>query len=139
MDTTIFEWTPDLATEHAGIDDQHKQLFVAANALFEACQIGGERREVERTMTFLREYTHKHFADEEALQKKYEYPEHVAHKRMHDEFTGVTRELAEKLSLAGPTDDLIDEIYIAIGEWLINHIRGEDIKMAVYLHKAQAE
>jgi hemerythrin len=134
MTTTIFAWTPDLATGNALLDNQHKELFLAANALFAACQIGREKREIERTMSFLRDYTSRHFAAEEMLQKKYNYPEYLAHKRLHDDFTGVTRELAEKLSQAGPTDDLIGEVYTAIGEWLINHIRSEDIKMTAYIH-----
>jgi len=47
-----FAWSQELATGNSKIDDQHKLLFAAANELFNACQIGKERQEVERTMYF---------------------------------------------------------------------------------------
>lgn len=128
-----FAWTPDLATGSSFIDNQHKKLFAAADALFSACQLGKEKQEVEETMRFLLEYTDKHFTDEEALQKQYAYPEYPAHKQIHDEFKKTARELAEKLYRDGPSDELISEVYITIGNWLISHIRGEDVKMAAHI------
>ena len=65
-----YAWTTDLATGNADIDDQHKRLFAAVNALFDAYRSGKERQEVEKTMEFLTAYTAKHFADEEKLQEK---------------------------------------------------------------------
>jgi hemerythrin len=135
MDNMLFEWTPTLAIGSSFIDNQHKQLFAAASALFEACQIGKEGVEVERTMLFLLDYTAKHFADEETLQKKYNYPDYPAHKQIHDDFQTVAQGMAEKLFQNGPTDDFISEVYITIGEWLIEHVRGEDAKLAAYIRE----
>ena len=42
-----FAWSPELATGNTVIDNQHKELFAAADALFSACQIGRERQESE--------------------------------------------------------------------------------------------
>lgn len=130
-----FAWTPDLAIGSAFIDEQHKQLFAAADSLFSACQLGKERQEVERTMQFLQDYTAKHFADEEALQKKYKYPEQLAHKQLHEGFKKTVRELAEELSRSGPTDDFVSGLYIAIGEWLIDHIKGVDVTLTAYIQE----
>lgn len=129
-----FEWSDDLATGNAEIDSQHKALFAAADALFCSCQVGGERQEVEKTMEFLLQYTIRHFADEEALQVRYDYPGYPAHKQAHADFTELARGLAAKLPQGGPFDDYVSEVYTTIGEWLLNHIRGEDLKMAEYIH-----
>ena len=134
-----FAWSQELATGNTIIDDQHKQLFVAASDLFTACQIGKERQEVERTMEFLLQYTIKHFADEEALQKKYDYPEYPAHKQSHIYFTGLVQDMFARLPQDGLSDDFISEVYISVGEWLLSHVRGEDVRMAEYIQdKAQS-
>ena len=123
----------NVETGNAAIDTQHKQLIAMLNALHGAYQSGKGRQEVERTMEFLVAYTIKHFADEEKLQEKYDYPEYFAHKHLHTEFRELVQELAAKMSRDGPTDDFIREIYITISEWLFNHIKNEDFKMAEYI------
>ena len=128
-----FAWSPELATGNTAIDNQHKELFAAASALFSACQIGKERQEVERTMEFLVKYTLKHFAEEEALQQEHDYPHCLAHKQLHDEFKRTVQALALKMFQETLTDDFISEVYITIGEWLLNHIRGEDFRMVEYI------
>jgi len=134
-----FVWSPELATGNAIIDSQHKQLFEAASALFSACQIGKERQEVERTMEVLAQYTIQHFADEEALQQKCGYPHYPAHKQLHDDFKITVQALAQKMSRQDLTADFISEVYITIGEWLLSHFKGEDLKMAKYIQgKAQS-
>ncbi len=136
----IFAWTPDLTTENDFIDDQHKQLFAAADELFASCQIGREKQEAEvkKTIQFLLDYTIKHFADEEELQKKYAYPDYPAHKQTHDEFRDTVRELAEKLPQSGSMDEFIIGVYTTIGEWLIDHIRGQDAKLGAHIRAFRA-
>ena len=128
-----YAWNPDLATGHAAIDNQHKQLIAAVNALFEAYKSGKERQEVERTMDFLVGYTMRHFADEEKLQQEFAYPDYLRHRSIHEEFKDEVKELIAMLHRDGLTEDFISRVYVAIGEWLVNHIKGEDFKMAAYV------
>ena len=132
-----FTWRPDLATGNTIIDNQHKGLFTAASDLFSACQIGKEQGEVEKTMAFLAQYVVTHFTDEEALQVEYNYPDYPQHKLAHATFTEQVKKLYVKLSQEGPTDDFISEVYISIGEWLLNHIRVDDFKMANYIQSKE--
>jgi len=133
-----FAWSPALATGCADIDNQHKLLFSVMNDLFDACQSGRERQEVERTIGFLEIYTANHFADEESLQEKYEYPEYVTHKHLHTEFKGIVQRLATGMSKDGPTVEFIRELCVTASEWLFNHIKDEDLRMAAYIQgKAQ--
>ena len=134
-----FVWSPDLETGNAVIDNQHKQLIAALNALYDAYLNGKEHQEVARTMDFLVGYTIKHFADEEALQAKHKYPDYFAHKQAHGHFRDVAQELAKQLAQDGPTDEFINQVYATVGEWLLRHIRAEDFKMATYVQgKGQA-
>jgi len=126
-------WSQDLETGNATIDNQHQQLIATVNALYEAYLSGKGREEVERTMEFLVGYTVKHFTDEEALQRKYDYPEYHEHKQAHTDFKAVALGLSAELYRDGPTDEFIRKVYVTIGEWLVNHIKGEDFKMAAYV------
>jgi len=135
-----YVWRQDLETGNATIDNQHKRLIAVVNSLYEAYRSGKGREEVERTMEFLVGYTVKHFADEEALQRKYDYPDYHLHRQFHIDFKGTAQELSAELYRDGPTDDFIRKVYVTIGEWLVNHIKGEDFKMATYVQsKAQPD
>ena len=58
-------WTPNLAVGVALIDDEHKELFSRAEALFEAGRNRKSAEYIGEMLTFLDEYTKQHFADEE--------------------------------------------------------------------------
>ena len=128
-----FAWSQELETGNVTIDNQHKQLIDALNALFYACRSGKGHEEVERTMDFLLGYTIKHFADEEELQLRHDYPEYLVHRQFHIGFKDVAQKLRQELLRDGPTDALVKKAYVALGDWLVNHIKGEDFKMAAYV------
>ena len=128
-----FAWSPELATGNANIDNQHQQLFAAADDLFNACQLERERQEVGKTLVFLMEYVKQHFTDEEALQEEHEYPDLFAHKQAHAAFAERVKLLIKRLFQDGVTDEFISDVYISIGEWLLNHVRNDDLKMVVYI------
>ncbi|MDR3349418.1 MAG: hemerythrin family protein [Acidaminococcales bacterium] len=128
-----YEWDKSLETGHKMIDNQHKQLVAALNALIAACRSGQGHAEVANTMEFLAAYTIKHFADEEKLQAQYDYPCYLDHKRYHEEFKITVRGLTEELLREGPTDEVADKISSVIGNWLVNHIKGDDFKMAAFV------
>jgi hemerythrin len=132
-----YKWDSSLETGHEMIDNQHKQLVAALNKLLEACRSGQGQTELAKTLDFMSGYTIKHFSDEEKLQVKYQYPDYLVHKRYHDDFKVVVKNLAEELIREGPTDELIAKVNTSIGDWLLNHIKGDDFRMAAFV-KAQS-
>ena len=133
-----YVWTQELETGCQSIDEQHKQLVAALNALLFACQHGGHRAELKTVLDFLVAYTAKHFADEEEFQCQHNYPEYERHKLLHDQFKVVASDLAERLVQEGPSIALIAEARSTIGNWLVNHIKGEDLKIAVHARQTVA-
>ena len=127
-----YVWTQELETGYQNIDEQHKQLVVALNDLLLACQHGKHRDELKTILDFLVAYTVKHFADEEEFQRQHNYPEYERHKMLHDQFKVVASELAERLLQEGPSVALIAEVRSAMGDWLVGHIQGEDLKIAAH-------
>jgi hemerythrin-like metal-binding protein len=134
-----FPWDESLATGHEIIDGQHRQLFVAINALFDAFRSGKGAEELASALNFLQNYTLKHFADEEAIQREYGYPDYPNHRRLHEGLTAVVKELNGKLSTQGISDALIREVHQKVGVWLVTHIKAQDTKLAAYIRSKTAE
>ena len=128
-----YQWDPDLETGHEKIDNQHKQLISALNSIIEASQQGKGKDELFKTLDFLSGYTIMHFQTEEKLQMQYDYPDYVVHKRYHDEFKITVEGLSKRLVDEGPSELLIGEVTTIIGKWLLNHIKGDDFRMAAYV------
>lgn len=134
-----YAWSSDLETGNASIDNQHRQLIGALNELFDAHQSGKGRQEVESALDFMMAYATQHFTDEEKLQTACNYPGYLTHKRLHDEFIRMVQGLAKNISSLGSTDDFITNVHVKLGEWLHNHIMGEDAKMAAYIQTAKQQ
>jgi hemerythrin len=128
-----YVWSKDLETGNAAIDGQHKELIAALNSLMEAIQGGKGRDALNDSLNFLNDYTIKHFFDEEQLQKKYEYPDFENHKKLHEDFKAVIRDLKLREIWKGSTDELAGEVHGKIGDWLVTHIKGQDVKVAAHI------
>lgn len=55
------------------------------------------REEIERTLSFLIDYSVRHFRDEEELQKKYNFPHFARHRQEHIIFKKQVLRLAGRL------------------------------------------
>ena len=128
-----YQWDSSLETGHEKIDNQHKQLVAALNSIIEASQQGKGSEEIFKTLDFLTGYTIMHFSTEEKLQIQYDYPDYLVHKRYHDEFKVTVTELTKRLTEEGPTEEMIGIVTTAIGSWLLNHIKGDDFRMAAFV------
>jgi hemerythrin len=128
-----YEWDDSLATGHEMIDSQHKQLFAAINDLLATCRMGKGKEELSKSLDFLNDYTIKHFFDEEQIQQKYKYPDYPNHKTYHEGFKATVRDLRVQLIMKGPSDELISAVRTKIGDWLVTHIKGQDIKLAAHI------
>ncbi|MDR1100338.1 MAG: hemerythrin family protein [Treponema sp.] len=128
-----YQWDSSLETGYEKIDNQHKQLISALNDIIEASSSGKGSDEVFKTLDFLTGYTILHFADEEKLQLQYDYPDYFIHKHYHDEFKATVKDLTERLVKEGPTGEMVELVTTSIGNWLLNHIKGDDFRMAAYV------
>ncbi|MDR1106961.1 MAG: bacteriohemerythrin [Treponema sp.] len=128
-----YEWTKDLETGHSVIDSQHKELIAAVNGLMDAIESGKGGEAVSSSLNFLNDYTIKHFFEEEMLQQKYNYPDYPNHKKIHDSFKTVIRDLKVREMWKGSSGELVNEVRDKIGGWLVTHIKGQDVKVAAYI------
>jgi methyl-accepting chemotaxis protein len=134
-----YVWDQTFATGNETIDNQHKTLFDALNRLLAAMRKGKAGDELKKALDFLSDYTVKHFFDEEQIQKRAAYPDHPNHHKMHESFKKTVRELGGELIMKGASEKLVTEVRKKLGNWLITHIKGQDIKLGLYLRKKEAE
>ena len=128
-----YDFTEDLLTGNDMIDEQHEQLFGHINNLLRACGEGKGRVELGRVVQFLIDYTEEHFSAEERLQDKYKYPDRENHKRYHEVFEHALREMADELEREGATVTLVGKINKSVGDWLVNHVKKQDVRVAAHI------
>ena len=133
-----YNWNSTLETGHPLIDLQHKELINAVNGLLTACQQGQGAGRLGPTLNYLTSYTQKHFADEEALQQKSNYPDFPNHRKYHEDMVKVIADLSAELKQTGPTARVTQKIIRNVGDAFVNHILQQDAKVAAHLKKALA-
>lgn len=127
------EWKDDLAVGVKEIDEQHKELFAKVNTLFDACNSGKGKDQIDSVIKYLQEYVVEHFGSEESLQKKYSYPGYEEHKAQHDKFIQDFLKLKEGIDKNGVTGLTIVQLNQVLVDWLIKHIRKTDKALAGFL------
>jgi hemerythrin len=109
------------------------RLFEMVNRLLDACDQGKGREELTKSLAFLADYTVKHFSEEEALQKKYGYPEYPAHRQIHENFKAVVQEYAKEINTRGASEEMLEKLKKEVGDWLVTHVKVVDFKVAAFL------
>jgi hemerythrin len=115
-------WSSDLDTGIDVIDKQHRRIVAYLNELNSANDTG-DSKATTHVLNELVDYTLTHFAFEEELQERAEYPFLKAHKRVHEIFT---KRVAEFMRRAEAGENVAPELLSMLKIWLVNHIKGDD-------------
>ena len=127
------EWNNNLTTGVEQIDIQHKELFSRFDRLLTACNEGKGKDEVMRLLLFLDDYIKSHFAAEEELQIKSNYPGYADHKEQHIRFIQDVERLESQFRTEGATLPLVIQTNQTLVAWLIRHISRVDMEFAEFL------
>jgi hemerythrin len=119
-------WSSDLNTGIDVIDKQHQRIVDYLNELSEAND-HGDLKATNHVIFELVDYTLTHFAFEEELQERANYPFLKAHKRVHEIFT---KRVAEFQKRAEAGENVAPELLSMLKIWLVNHIKGDDADYA---------
>lgn len=115
-------WSGDLNTGIDVIDKQHQRIVDYLNELNEANDRGDNSATIN-VLNELVDYTVTHFAFEEELQERANYPFMKAHKRVHEIFA---KRVAEFQKRAAAGENVAPELLSMLKIWLVNHIKGDD-------------
>jgi hemerythrin len=129
----IFQWRDEYRTNVTEMDEHHRQLFQAANALDQAVFVGENRTVIEQTLDFLLQYATTHFSAEENLMREHGVPEFERHQKQHEKF------MEDVLSFKSRTGKgafrASTDFVNFFKDWIINHILTEDRKYGPVLNQ----
>lgn len=128
----FIEWSRSYSVSVDTMDQEHQRLVDLINELYSAMCSGHGKSAVSSVLDNLIEYTKTHFAHEEKLMQKTNYPDYEAQKKAHEAL--VSQVMDAKQKLADGTV-LSQEVMSFLKSWLINHIQGMDQKYGEHMNK----
>jgi len=128
----FMDWNDNLSVNIKEIDEQHKKLLAMINELFDAMKTGKGKEVTGKTLTGLIEYVGTHFANEERLMEKHNYPGFIAHKGEHTKLTQQAKDIHHQFLQGKPVLNV--ELMNFLKSWLQNHILGTDKKYSPFLN-----
>ncbi len=131
-----YPFTPDLATGNSIIDEEHKALLKAVDKVMQDISSGKGKENAKESIVFLLDYTKTHFAHEQELQVKSNYPDYATHKAWHTQFLADIQKKATTITAGNIDSVFVIELTKTITN-LVNHIKTFDKKLADYLKTAK--
>src|SRR5271169_985111 len=101
-------WRKEMSVANTLIDEDHRYLMCLANTMELALRTKENRDILELAVDQLLDYTEYHFAREEALQYKIQYPKFDDHRAEHQVIIAKVRELRTELDKALQSGDLAE-------------------------------
>ncbi len=127
----VIAWKEIYATNIVALDNEHRELIVEINRLYEALRDKRGGEVVGEILVMLEKYTIDHFAHEEKLMAEYGYSGLEEHKRIHRYLIHSVEELKEKADSG--TEDLARQLLKLLRYWLLEHIVEVDKKYGEHL------
>ncbi|HIW35665.1 MAG TPA: hemerythrin family protein [Candidatus Treponema faecavium] len=129
-------WNDLYLVGHELIDLQHKKLFEIAERMYVLIL---ERRldaqELKHIIADLSDYAKYHFSCEEMLMQEVQFPFIRSHRQQHIKIN--ERVAATIQDFENGIDIDIEQLYLFLVHWLVDHITLMDKQIAMYIQKLQ--
>lgn len=130
----FIEWSDKISVGIQELDEQHKQLVLLINRLYDAMVLGEDKLTVAKeVLRELEKYTVIHFAVEECLFRIFDYPDYAAHCELHKELCNQVSEINRKVQSGERL--ITPELLFFLRKWITSHIMQEDKKYGPFLLK----
>jgi len=127
------KWTESYSVNNAEMDVQHRNWIEIFNRL-DYVMLNGKTSELTtetlQAIQAMLEYASYHFRQEEEYMKQINFPDIVAHKRLHTDFDDQLYQYHQKIRKGKLI--LTSEIISMVKNWLVGHILNEDQKYASF-------
>lgn len=131
MTISLLSWNKIYEIGIPEIDLQHQQWFAIFNEFCTAIQTRSQTAILESTLDKFIDYSKFHFSDEEKFMHEIKYSSYAIHRKIHESFVVQTKYYSGLLNKNN--DQLAQEIWDFIKNWLVNHILIEDKKIKVFV------
>ena len=127
----LMEWNDQLDVGVQAMNNQHQDLLDLMNVLYEGNNEGESFESLLPTLTQLKEYTIKHFQEEEQYMESIQFDGLPSHKLIHEQLLNRFAQEEEKI-LKSKT--FPESFFGFLKVWLSAHIKGIDMKYGQYGH-----
>jgi hemerythrin len=128
----LMKWDDMLSVKVESIDAQHKRLIAILNRLHDAARSGNGASIVGPILDELVSYAEEHFAFEEDLMRRAEYPDLVNHRSEH---VKLTTQLGEWQAAAAESESTPQRLLGFLVSWLSTHIMETDKRYTPFVQR----
>ncbi len=122
----FISWDDSLDVGVSQFNEDHRRLVAFINDLHGGIVSGIGISQMTYILDGLIDYTKNHFAREEEMMAKHDYPDIKAHRREHYELMKQVAEFSARLREGKASFTL--ELMSFLKDWLVKHIKGTDMK-----------
>lgn len=123
---SIIEWNEGMSVGVERLDEHHRRLIELTNRLGAAIAAGDTERATGSVLGELIRYVYYHFGEEERLMELAGYADLPRHREHHRAMAEHVRGLEARFE-TDPAAVATPELHAFLADWLINHIRSEDL------------
>jgi hemerythrin-like metal-binding protein len=128
----VFRWTGTYKVNVALLDQQHQELFDTVNKLEQVLRVGEGNAAIDGILDRLMNYAELHFAAEESLMERHEFPGLSTHRVQHEMFRKRMVTFIEKHRAAKPGVSV--ELLLFLPTWLKTHVVRRDKQYSAFLN-----
>jgi hemerythrin len=126
------EWSAELSAGFGELDAQHRELIRLLGEVDARIEAVDERG-AAAALGSLASAVVRHFAAEEAMMERWQYPDRQAHKRSHDLFLQDVLALEREEAEVGLTQEVVDWARSRLPEWISFHMLTNDAPLGRFL------
>jgi len=124
----LIKWSSGLSVGIKKIDSQHEYFVRLINSTYDSVE-NNDNYKVLKEIPELINYARTHFAAEEEVFEKYNYPFTTEHKKEHVKLTEKAISFYDR---AQKGENIGEEFLEYLKDWLENHLKTHDFKYAKY-------
>ena len=133
------QWDESLVPGFEETDNQHRSIFEKFEKLSEAVQHGKATDIIEELASFLYEYTHAHFPDEENNMLAYTYPKIEVQQYGHAVFNRDMNQLKKRIEQDGASREVAIVVTCRLLMWIMQNVTiKHDKEMVAYVRSCIA-
>jgi len=112
------------------MNEQHQKLVTIMNKLYDRADAKAPKAELNKLLVELRDWTIKHFREEEQMMQQMNFPKFAQHKSIHDKLLeDFTRHYT---AFSAGNGELASAFFDFLRLWLTSHIMHIDRKYGEY-------
>ncbi len=112
------------------IDKDHQELISIANRVLALNKPDEQIEDLKQSIRELYDYVKYHFKQEEIFMQQVNYPDFADHHEKHRE---IIKKMNHILSHSKHMNDILNNFRNLVNDWVIRHIRKEDMKIRNFL------